>query len=871
MGLGLRSILVFVGITLLASSEPAQEPVADLPYRLKIYIQSGRSPSLPYNAWWPIDYDADGLQELLIFRDNRTLQVCSPGQKVWTTAHQYNLRGPATVHTYYHACTCGDLTGDGRNEIAVPRAEGDSLWVDVYDVNGVLLELGPWPNPDSDDEGLAGGTRDSKVQPIGTLRAPDGEPLLIVLANAGKDMGMRAVQAYSLQSGEERWRFPTGSNPIAVATRFADLDDDGLKEIVFTMPSPSNGRATELTDDAHAWLVVLGVEGQLRWLRKLGPHFHHPTWCDVFWPEADRPLIVTCISNRQSSAPDSSAAADGLPIAGLDSAQQAQPVATAPDTLCVWDARTGQRLHAQGWEFAFQDMVKLDERRFVVTAAGGLISLHELSSSGKVRELAQRQTDPPVRVRAVADLNEDGHRDLLGSSFGFTPHLVVLDENLAATADLELYRGAGQPEFGVVHGVGGRPLLLAGIEEHLLTLEMLPNPAFAAGAGPAAAEAQNGRPGTTPDESGVEWKLVVLMLGLAAATVTLFVFIRRRHSRADSAAAVPSPAGSIAAPHSPDRPTPTLIGNRRQMRKDLLLATEVGSHGGLSTTRVIRRVLWLMEWVSDQSAPSQESVGRLRAAVRDYHEITLPQIEDILALGAALQIDAEVTRQVQVHCEEFRQSLTDLADAEWPAAAIREALPAGRAAADRIEQGLQAIRRVARKFVAQRLLPEVESAVAAVAEGAERLGADIRVDLDAETRACIVRAGRGDLAVILENLLANALRAMHDSRERSIRIVGRTQGRFALVEVQDTGRGIPRDQWERVFEAGVSSRPGGGTGLYASRRLLEGLGGALRVKASEVDVGTTMELRLLLDPAPADDAREASTPESDLERSHHGL
>lgn len=112
--------------------------------------------------------------------------------------------------------------------------------------------------------------------------------------------------------------------------------------------------------------------------------------------------------------------------------------------------------------------------------------------------------------------------------------------------------------------------------------------------------------------------------------------------------------------------------------------------------------------------------------------------------------------------------------------------------------------------------------------------------------------------VILENLLANSLRAVRDGRERTIRIVRRTQGRFARIEVSDTGSGIPRDQWGHIFEAGISSRPGGGTGLYASRRLLEGLRGTLHVKASDPAAGTTMELRLLIESAPQDESRAAA-------------
>jgi signal transduction histidine kinase len=71
------------------------------------------------------------------------------------------------------------------------------------------------------------------------------------------------------------------------------------------------------------------------------------------------------------------------------------------------------------------------------------------------------------------------------------------------------------------------------------------------------------------------------------------------------------------------------------------------------------------------------------------------------------------------------------------------------------------------------------------------------------------------------------------------------------VRVADTGRGIPADQRERIFEPFVQvdrhrtpeSQQGVGLGLAISRELARGMDGDLTV-ISEVGVGSTFTLTL---------------------------
>jgi signal transduction histidine kinase/predicted RNA-binding protein with RPS1 domain/DNA-binding response OmpR family regulator len=66
----------------------------------------------------------------------------------------------------------------------------------------------------------------------------------------------------------------------------------------------------------------------------------------------------------------------------------------------------------------------------------------------------------------------------------------------------------------------------------------------------------------------------------------------------------------------------------------------------------------------------------------------------------------------------------------------------------------------------------------------------------------------------------------------------------------DTGPGIHRRDFERIFERGVSGRKGGsGLGLFITRGLIESMGGQIRVEDSRLFVGTCFLIEL---PAVAD-------------------
>ena len=112
-----------------------------------------------------------------------------------------------------------------------------------------------------------------------------------------------------------------------------------------------------------------------------------------------------------------------------------------------------------------------------------------------------------------------------------------------------------------------------------------------------------------------------------------------------------------------------------------------------------------------------------------------------------------------------------------------------------------------------------------------------------------VRADRERLRQILINLLVNAVK-FTDAGGRIVLACSATDAE-ARIAISDTGRGIPADQLERIFEPFVqvdrqltrASQQGVGLGLAISRELARGMGGEL-VAESTVGKGSVFTVTL---------------------------
>jgi len=98
---------------------------------------------------------------------------------------------------------------------------------------------------------------------------------------------------------------------------------------------------------------------------------------------------------------------------------------------------------------------------------------------------------------------------------------------------------------------------------------------------------------------------------------------------------------------------------------------------------------------------------------------------------------------------------------------------------------------------------------------------------------------------VLENLLKNAANAIESAGRIDIVISENIAKEQIFIDISDTGKGIPRGQFEAVFQPGFTTRKRGwGLGLSLTKRMIEYHKGQIFVRESEMDKGTTFRIVL---------------------------
>lgn len=174
-------------------------------------------------------------------------------------------------------------------------------------------------------------------------------------------------------------------------------------------------------------------------------------------------------------------------------------------------------------------------------------------------------------------------------------------------------------------------------------------------------------------------------------------------------------------------------------------------------------------------------------------------------------------------------------------------------AVDEIEKDAHRLRRVANRFSdigsmpkmkPMDLAPVVRSTVDYIRRRIPQQGGRVQLHVDVPDG---LRAPINEelFAWVVENLLKNALDAL-DEEGGTIDVRGEQRNEQVRIEVEDTGCGIERREWNNIFKPGFSTKQRGwGLGLSLARRIAEDYhGGSLTLVESHIGQGSTFRIEL---------------------------
>ena len=130
--------------------------------------------------------------------------------------------------------------------------------------------------------------------------------------------------------------------------------------------------------------------------------------------------------------------------------------------------------------------------------------------------------------------------------------------------------------------------------------------------------------------------------------------------------------------------------------------------------------------------------------------------------------------------------------------------------------------------------------------GAASRGRKVRIDFHPSEHEIIVNADAAQIEDAILNLVINAIEAIEEEGQITVSLRREEADEVdeAIIEVADTGRGIPEDQLKQIFNTFFTTTKGGtGLGLPAVRRIARAHGG--RIEASSI-IGQGSTFRIYL-------------------------
>ncbi|MBN2745557.1 MAG: HAMP domain-containing histidine kinase [Bacteroidales bacterium] len=120
----------------------------------------------------------------------------------------------------------------------------------------------------------------------------------------------------------------------------------------------------------------------------------------------------------------------------------------------------------------------------------------------------------------------------------------------------------------------------------------------------------------------------------------------------------------------------------------------------------------------------------------------------------------------------------------------------------------------------------------------------VKYEFQTEESSCPAKINPLLFSWVMENLLKNSLDAMDG--QGLISIATSSQGRKVIIDITDTGKGVPKGKYKVIFNPGYSTKSRGwGLGLSLARRIIANYHrGKIFVKSSAPDAGTTFRIIL---------------------------
>ena len=261
------------------------------------------------------------------------------------------------------------------------------------------------------------------------------------------------------------------------------------------------------------------------------------------------------------------------------------------------------------------------------------------------------------------------------------------------------------------------------------------------------------------------------------------------------------------------------------------------------------------EWVAELTArrvifEGEPAIASIARDITERKKMTaqMMQMDRMIAAGTlAAGVGHEINNPLTYVCANLDFALDQLRD-QTEHRSVYEALSDARDGSRRIRKIVSQLRTFSpdRDDMRDDLsMHQVIESVLGMVSNEIRHRAKLVLELDEEARTC---GSQHKLGQVILNLLINAAHAIEEGafEENEIRVRTEARPPWSIIEISDTGAGIPEDELSRIFDPFFTTKPvgqGTGLGLYISQQIVESHGGRIEVE-SQPGAGTLARVLL---------------------------
>ncbi len=735
------------------------------------------------------DVDGDGFQDW-VHSNNEYISSMGHSQGSYVSYYQTNLSPEFCRETgpSFSLSQPMDLDGDGVMEMVVTGHTKDHwkwrFWIMDPGTGAIKGSF----DLEGGEEVRADKRWDGNYIVKGMLEIPvDGvdRTALVICVNIGFDLEGRGVLAVDPWTGEILWRYVMGPNPLGYATEVVDLDRDGNREVVVYGRAPDNlgGRKINGYSDNESRLFVLNHKGDLLWTRHLGDWFGGGYLITSdFTGDGNLEIITSTFTTPDVWGELAVWAHDGTSLASHSATEQYQNIALFPDM----DSGTP---------------------RLAVSTQSGFIKVFAFAPT-ELKLVGEINTGAIPHINCVADILPAEGVELV---FTTLPGVTwVLDQNFNPLARSEDEKSAWHSTMTPWQVDADVNILMRDSGSNLPLI-------FAKAPAPPVNVA------------------LVVSLGALSLLIVAGFFLRKKMTTA----------------HLGD---PTVL---REVRLNLLEDLELSNHGAIAPLKCLRRLVWHMNAILSGLGDNESIEVRLRETWSECMDNAMPHLAGILdraRLAGLAGSDVDYSARA---LDRIGLQLEKLAREDFQVAcfgAVAEEMTTETAKAD---EALQDLRREVAGFFHTDLATTVTRVLRANSQAIDDCAVTIQTGYLARMAAggddgfsqganpkvtCLIDTK--ELDFVLDNLVANAVRAMKDTSNRNLAVTWSLADGMVTVDVRDTGCGIPDEHRDRIMDTQFSTRSGGGDGLPRSRKILRKYGGGLMILDTARGHGTTFRVTL---------------------------